>query len=136
MVSVTTILIRLIKIGAGWVAGEIRAFAISVIRITYFKSYQPKMFSQSVLLYGMIGAVAFATLGVVAAYYRDDKPDAKSIARDFISGASITLSTRYFVPSMFPDITNLTVPLPSIQDVVERSKSFGGGGGKDFDLQL
>ncbi len=94
------------------------------------------MFGRSVLLYGMIGAVAFATLGVVAAYYRDDKPNVKSIARDFVSGASIVLSTRYFVPAMFPDIDSLTVPLPSIQDVVERSKSFGGGGSKDFELQL
>ena len=96
------------------------------------------MFGSSVLLYGMIGAVAFATLGVVAAYYRDDKPNAKSVARDFVSGASIVLSTRYFVPSMFPDLGSLTVPLPSIQDVMERSKVFAasGGAGRDFDLQL
>ena len=95
------------------------------------------MFGRSVLLYGMIGAVAFATLGVVAAYYRDDKPDIKSVARDFVSGASITLSTRYFVPSMFPDLGSLTVPLPSIQEVVERSKTFGGGAAfQDFELQL
>lgn len=95
------------------------------------------MFGRSVLLYGMIGAVAFATLGVVAAYYRDDKPNVKSVARDFVSGASIVLSTRYFVPAMFPELDSLTVPLPSIQDVVERSKSFSGGGlGRDFDLQL
>lgn len=94
------------------------------------------MFDRSALMYGAIGAVAFATLGIVAAYYRDDKPNTKSVLRDFVSGASITLSTRYFVPTMFPELGSLTVPLPSIQEVVERSKSFGGGAGRDFDLQL
>lgn len=94
------------------------------------------MFARSALMYGAIGAIAFATLGVVAAYYRDDKPNAKSVLRDFVSGASITLSTRYFVPTMFPDLNSLTVPLPSIQEVVERSKTFTGGAGMDFDIQL
>jgi hypothetical protein len=86
------------------------------------------------LIYSIIGSTMFSILGVIATYYRDEKPSGKSIGRDFIAGALIVLFLNVFMPSLFPTMS-LTIPgIPTIQEVMSR-RSFGGGG-NDYDLQL
>lgn len=82
-------------------------------------------------IYSIIGSILFSILGVIATYYRDDKPSAKSIGRDFVAGALIVAFLNVFMPSLFPPM-NLSIPgIPSIQDVMAR-RSNGG----DYELQL
>ena len=89
------------------------------------------MLSSSTAIYSIIGSVLFSILGVIATYYRDDKPSGKSIGRDFVAGALIVLFLNIFMPSFFPPM-NLSIPgIPSIQDVMARRS-----GGGDYDLQL
>lgn len=89
------------------------------------------MLSSSTLTYSLIGAVLFSILGVVAAYYRDDKPSAKSVGRDFVGGSVIVFVLHLFVPKMFPELSFKIPGMPSLDEVMARR-----GGGGDYDLQL
>ncbi len=97
------------------------------------------MLDKSHLIYASLGAVAFAVLGVVATYYRDDTPSKKSVARDFVAGSIMVSFAMLLMPAMFPDV-NISIPLPDVTDVISRGELFaaksGGGVGKDYDLQL
>ncbi len=89
------------------------------------------MLTSSTAIYSIVGSILFSILGVIATYYRDDKPTGKSIGRDFVAGALIVLFLNVLMPSLFPTL-NLTIPgIPSIQDVMARRS-----GGGDYDLQL
>ncbi len=89
------------------------------------------MLSSSILIYSIIGSIMFSILGVMATYYRDEKPSGKSIGRDFVAGALIVLFLNVLMPSLFPTMS-LTIPgIPSIQEVMARR-----GGGHDYELQL
>jgi hypothetical protein len=95
------------------------------------------MFDSSHLLYSVIGAVSFAILGVIATYYRDDNPSKKSVARDFVAGSLMVSFVMLLMPDLFPKMS-FNIPLPTIDDVLSRSASMAGGGGKDsgYDIQL
>jgi hypothetical protein len=88
------------------------------------------MISSSTLTYSVIGAILFSILGVIATYYRNDKPTGKSIGRDFIGGSVIVFILYLFVPKMFPELS-FTIPgITTLDEVMSRR------GGGDYDLQL
>jgi hypothetical protein len=100
------------------------------------------MLDTSHLIYASLGAVAFAVLGIIATYYRDDTPSKKSVARDFVAGSLIVSFAMLLMPAMFPAV-NMSIPLPDVTDVISRGELFatksggsGSGSGKDYDLQL
>ena len=88
------------------------------------------MISSSTLTYSIIGAVLFSILGVIATYYRNDKPTGKSIGRDFIGGSVIVFVLYLFVPKMFPELSFKIPGIPTLDEVMSRR------GGGDYDLQL
>ncbi len=89
------------------------------------------MLSSSTIIYLIAGAVIFATLGVIATYYRNDKPTGKAIVRDLGAGLFSVLFLKTLIPGFFPEL-NMSLPqLPSIQQVISRQ-----GGGSDYELQL
>jgi hypothetical protein len=89
------------------------------------------MINSTTLTYSLIGAVLFSILGVIATYYRNDKPSGKSIGRDFVGGSIIVLVLHMFVPHMFP-VLSFTIPgMPTLDQVMSRRT-----GGGDYELQL
>jgi hypothetical protein len=90
------------------------------------------MLSSSTIIYLIAGAVIFSLLGVLATYYRNDKPTGKAIARDFAAGVFSVLFLKTLIPGFFPDLNVTLPPLPSIQQVMSRQT----GGGSDYELQL
>jgi hypothetical protein len=90
------------------------------------------MLSSSAITYSLIGSVLFAILGVLATYYRDDKPSGKSIGRDFVAGAIIVMFLNVLTPGLFPDVSFSIPGMPSFDDVMSRR----GGGSGDYELQL
>jgi hypothetical protein len=90
------------------------------------------MFSSSTIIYLISGAAIFSILGVIATYYRDDKPTGKAVARDFAAGIFIVLFMKTLIPGFFPELNVSLPPLPSIQQVMGRQS----GGGGDYELQM
>ena len=90
------------------------------------------MLSSSTITYSLIGSVLFAILGVLATYYRDDKPTGKSIGRDFVAGSLIVMFLNVLMPGLFPPLSFSVPGIPSFDAVMARR----GGGGDDYELQL
>ncbi len=89
-----------------------------------------KMPNSTMLSYALIGSVLFSILGVIATYYRDDKPTAKSVGRDFVAGSLIVLFLNALMPALFPPLS-FTIPgMPTFDEVMARR------GGGDYELQL
>ena len=93
------------------------------------------MFNSSTIVYLVAGAITFSLLGVVATYYRDDKPTGKSVGRDFVAGSIIVLFLRTMVPSFFPEFSFKIPGIPSFDDVMAR-RSGQMNGGSDYELQI
>ena len=95
------------------------------------------MLDSSHLIYAVAGALSFATLGAVAAYYRDDSPSKKSVARDFVAGSLIVTFVMTLMPGLFPEV-NFKVPLPDLNEVLSRDAAITSkrGGGHEYELQF
>ncbi len=94
------------------------------------------MLNSSTIMYLFAGAISFSILGLIATYYRDDKPTGKSIGRDFIAGSIIVLFLKTMIPGFFPELT-LTIPgIPSFSQVMQRRAGGGDGVASDYELQL
>jgi hypothetical protein len=90
------------------------------------------MLNSSTIMYLFAGAILFSTLGLIATYYRDDKPTGISVGRDFVAGGIIVVFLKAMIPSFFPELS-LTIPgIPSFDQVMARRV----GGASDYELQL
>ena len=95
------------------------------------------MFNSSTIVYLFAGAVLFSLLGVLATYYRDDKPSGKSVGRDFVAGGIIVLFLKTMIPGFFPELSLKIPGIPSFDQVMARHYGGGGGGGNtDYELQI
>lgn len=88
------------------------------------------MLNSSTITFSLIGSVLFVILGVIATYYRDDKPTGKSIGRDFVAGALIVMFLNVLMPGLFPAVSFRIPGMPSFDEVMSRSSS------SDYELQL
>ena len=90
------------------------------------------MFNSSTIMYLFAGAVIFSTLGVIATYYRDDKPSGKSVGRDFVAGGIIVLFLKTMIPSFFPELSMKIPGIPSFEQVMFRRSNSS----TDYELQI
>lgn len=90
------------------------------------------MFNSSTIMYLFAGAMIFSILGVIATYYRDDKPSGKSVGRDFIAGGIIVLFLKTMIPGFFPELSLKIPGIPSFEQVMSRQ----AGGATDYELQI
>ncbi len=90
------------------------------------------MLNSSTIVYLFAGAILFSILGLIATYYRDDKPSGKSVGRDFVAGGIIVLFLKAMIPGFFPELSLKIPGIPTFDQVMARR----GGGASDYELQL
>ncbi len=83
-------------------------------------------------MYLVAGAFIFSILGIIATYYRDDKPSGKSVGRDFVAGGIIVLFLKTMIPGFFPELSLKIPGIPSFDQVMARR----GDGATDYELQI
>ena len=93
------------------------------------------MFNSSSILYLFAGAITFSLLGLIATYYRDDKPSGISVGRDFVAGGIIITFLKTMIPGFFPELSFKIPGIPSFDQVMFR-RGGGGDASTDYELQI